>query len=92
MPEQFFTVYPGMLEVFGKAKSVQGLSTYRERVESSRASFRHACEAWRACVRLSPTEIDETIPTNQGLVPRRAVRLIIQLLLFNNSLKLALKM
>lgn len=85
MPEQFFTVYPGMLEVFGKAKSVRGLSTkliYRERVESSWARLRHACEAWLACVRLSPTEINEIIPKNQfesgnqGLVAGRAVRLI----------------
>lgn len=27
MSEQFFTVYPWMLEVFGKARSVQDLST-----------------------------------------------------------------
>jgi len=37
-PERFFTVYPGMLEVFGKAKSVEYPSArliYREKVETS---------------------------------------------------------
>lgn len=48
MPEQFFTVYPAMLEVLGKAKRAQDLSTrqmYTERVESSWARLRYVCEA-----------------------------------------------